>query len=89
MSKTQSKAKSKPVKKHLEPELKELGQRIRQLRKEMGYSSAEKFAIDHDLSRVSYTKCETGSNMTYMSLRRVLKIFGISVTEFFNEGFKK
>lgn len=80
---------AKRVKNNIEPELKELGQRIRQLRLAMGYSSAEKFAIDHKLSRVSYTKCETGANMTYMSLRRLLKIFNMSVSDFFNEGFKK
>jgi len=80
--------KGKQVKKHVEPELKELGARIRELRVAAGFSSAEKFAYANDLSRVSYTKCETGSNMTYMSLRKILKVHKITVQEFFNKGFK-
>ena len=75
--------KSHGVRKNAEPELIELGKRIRELRIARGYSSAEKFALDHKLSRVSYTKCETGANMTYISLRKLLKVFGISVQEFF------
>ncbi len=79
--------KSKRIKKNVEPELTELGKRIRELRLERGYTSAEKFAIDHKLSRVSYTKCETGSNLTYITLRRLLKVFKISIQEFFSKGF--
>lgn len=85
MKKTAAK---KRVKNNVEPELRELGRRIRQLRIDKGYSSAEKFAFDNHLSRVSYTKCETGVNMTYMSLRKLLKVFGISIQEFFSEGFQ-
>lgn len=81
-------AKRKHIKNAIEPELIELGQRIRQLRKEKGYTSAEKFAYEHNLSRTAYTKSEAGANMTYMSLRKLLDIFGVSVQEFF-EGFKK
>jgi DNA-binding XRE family transcriptional regulator len=80
--------KGKSIKKNVEPELKELGARIRELRIAAGYSSAEKFAYANDLSRVSYTKCETGSNMTYMSLRKLLKVHKISIQDFFNKGFK-
>ncbi|CAN5914040.1 hypothetical protein BH11BAC7_BH11BAC7_26550 [soil metagenome] len=80
-------AKGKRIKNNLEPELKELGQRIRQLRIKRGYTSAEKFALDNKLSRVSYTKSETGSNLTYISLRKLLKVFKITIQEFFNEGF--
>jgi transcriptional regulator with XRE-family HTH domain len=75
------------VKKAIEPELKELGQRIRQLRIAAGFTSAEKFANEHGLSRVSYTKAETGSNLTYISLRKLLKVFKISIQEFFSKGF--
>ncbi|MEO5643825.1 MAG: helix-turn-helix transcriptional regulator [Bacteroidia bacterium] len=81
-------AKSKPIKKNIEPELKELGKRIKQLRIERGYSSAEIFAYDNGLSRTSYTKCESGANMTYISLRRLLDIFDVSVQDFFSEGFE-
>ena len=80
--------KVKRIKKNIEPELRELGQRIRDLRIAKGYTSAEKFAIDHKLSRVSYTKSETGSNLTYMTIRRLLKVFKISIKDFFGEGFE-
>lgn len=80
-------AKGKRIKKNIEPELKELGQRLRQLRIERGFTSAEKFAVEHDLSRVAYTKAETGSNLTYITLRKLLKVFKISIQEFFSEGF--
>jgi hypothetical protein len=81
-------SRGKQIKKTVEPELRELGKHIRELRIKGGYSSAEKFAYQHNLSRTSYTKCETGANMTYMSLRKLLDIFGLSVQEFF-EDFKK
>lgn len=80
--------KAKGIKNNIEPELKELGQRLRQLRIERGFTSAEKFANEHGLSRVSYTKAETGSNLTYISLRKLLKVFKISIQEFFSAGFK-
>jgi transcriptional regulator with XRE-family HTH domain len=81
-------AKKTRIKKTVEPELVELGKRIKELRLARGYSSAEIFAYDHKLSRTSYTQCERGTNLTYMSLRRLLDIFDVSVQEFF-EGFKK
>jgi DNA-binding XRE family transcriptional regulator len=80
--------KSVQVKKQVEPELKELGARIRELRIKAGFTSAEKFAYAHDLSRVSYTKCETGSNLQYLNLRKIVKLHGLTMEEFFSKGFR-
>lgn len=70
-----------------DPILVELGQRIKALRVERGYASAEKFALDHNFSRVHYGRWEAGKkNITYKSLRLLADAFGISLSEFFSEG---
>lgn len=75
-------------KKTVDPELKELGNRIRALRIKAGYSSAEKFAVAHNISRNPYTRSEAGTNLTFKSLRKLLKIMGVSIKQFFDEGFE-
>jgi hypothetical protein len=47
-------------------ELMELGRRIRALRISKGYKSAEKFALDHNLSRVHYGRWEAGKKKHYI-----------------------
>lgn len=61
-----------------------IGKLIRQLRIEMGYSSAEIFAYEHNLNRVSYWRMEKGHNITMKSLLKVLDIHQISLSDFFN-----
>ncbi len=69
-----------------DPDLIKLGRRIRALRIKKGYKSAEKFALDHDLSRVHYGRWETGKkNITYKSLLTLAKAFKMSLSEFFSE----
>lgn len=63
----------------------EIGQRIKALRMEKGYTSAEIFAYEHDLNRVSYWRMEKGCNMTLNSLLRILDIHQISLQEFFKD----
>ena len=64
--------------------LEEIGERLRELRKDKGYSSAESFAYDHDLPRVHYWRMEKGKvNITLKSLLRILSIHGVTVEEFF------
>ena len=62
-----------------------IGAHIRSLRLRKGYSSAEIFAYEHNLNRVSYWRMEKGSNITLKSLIRILDIHGISLKEFFEE----
>lgn len=62
-----------------------IGEHIRSLRIEKGYSSAEIFAYEHDLNRVSYWRMEKGCNMTLRSLLNILDIHCLSLKEFFQE----
>lgn len=67
----------------LDPRLRAIGERIRQLRMERGYSSYETFAFDHGLPRVGYGRHEKGANLTMSSLLRILDIHGLTLQEFF------
>lgn len=73
----------KAAKEKNDSDLIKLGQRIRALRIDQGYKSAEKFALDHHLSRIHYGRWEAGkSNITYINLRVLAKAFKISLSEF-------
>lgn len=61
-----------------------IGKLIKQLRIEMGYSSAEIFAYEKNINRISYWRIEKGSNITLNSLLKILDIHQISLSEFFN-----
>lgn len=62
-----------------------IGAKIRDLRINSGYTSAEIFAYEHDLNRISYWRMEKGSNITMASLFRILDIHQITLSEFFKE----
>ena len=62
-----------------------IGNRIKDLRKSKGYTSAEIFAYDNNLSRVSYWRMEHGYNITMQSLLKILDIHNISLVEFFSD----
>jgi hypothetical protein len=66
-----------------------LGKRIKQLRKNAGYTSHETFAYDADVPRALYGKYEKGANITIASLNRILKAHKISFDDFFSEGFEE
>ena len=72
-----------------DPRLIDIGNRIKNLRIEKGYSSAEIFAYEHELNRVSYWRMERGSNLTLSSLLRILDIHKLSLQEFFGKEQKK
>lgn len=84
------KGKKQPPKKSLNPEdeLKKLGQRIKQLRIERGYTSYEYFAYDHNIPRAQFGRYEQGKDIRFTSLVRVIDAFGITIAEFFSEGFE-
>lgn len=87
MAKTKRKA-GISTKSKADADLVKLGKRIRSLRIEQGYKSAEKFALEHEFSRVHYGRWEAGQkNITFKSLKNLSKAFGISLSEFFLEGF--
>jgi transcriptional regulator with XRE-family HTH domain len=67
--------------------LAKLGERIRKLRIEEGYSNQEAFAYASDIPRAQYGRYEKGTNLTIVSLYRVLKRHQITFEEFFGDGF--
>ena len=72
---------------HAEDQVKKLGLRIRQLRKVAGYTSAETFANEKGFPRALYGKYENGKNIEFLTLIKLVNSFGISLKEFFDEGF--
>jgi len=67
--------------------LEKLGNRIRSLREQKGYSNYEKFAYEHNFSRAQYGRYEQGQNLSFKTLLRLLKAFDMTLTQFFSEGF--
>ncbi len=68
-------------------ELKKIGERIRQLRINRGYRSYEIFAYEHDIHRSQWGKYEKGANLNMATLVKITALLGVSVKEFFSEGF--
>ena len=68
--------------------LNRLGNRIRELRIEKGYSSQESFAYDAEIPRAQYGRYEKGENLTMLSLYKILKFHKLSFEDFFGVGFE-
>lgn len=68
-------------------ELKNLGRRIRDLREKQGYSSSEQFAFEHEIARTQFARYESGKDIRFTSLIKVINGFGMTLEEFFSEGF--
>lgn len=68
-------------------QLENLGKRLTALRKAKGYSNYEQFAFSNDINRSQYNRYENGEDLRLSSLLKVLKALGISLKEFFGEGF--
>lgn len=65
---------------------KKLGERIKQLRIQKGYTSYEYFAYEHNISRAQFGRYENGQDLRFSSLIRVVSALGMSVSEFFSEA---
>ena len=80
------KKESNPANSEFDPkvELRKIGDRLRQIRKEKGYSSPDKFAYEHGINRSQYGKYEAGTeDLRLSSLIKVLSKLGLSLNEFF------
>jgi transcriptional regulator with XRE-family HTH domain len=66
-----------------------LANRIKQLRKQAGYTSYEIFAYDHNITRSQWGRYERGEDIRFTSLVRICNMFRITLEEFFSEGFDK
>ncbi len=65
--------------------LEKIAKKIKQLRKDKGYTSFQAFAYDFELNRVQYWRIESGQNITLKTLIKVLEIHQISLGEFFKD----
>ena len=65
-----------------------LAERIKQLRKERGYSSQETFAYDNDYTLSYYSRIERGEDIRFTSLVKVCKALGVNLKAMFSEGFE-
>ncbi|MEO9851590.1 MAG: helix-turn-helix transcriptional regulator [Reichenbachiella sp.] len=68
-------------------EILKLANRIKSLRIQKGYSNYENFAYEHKIPRAQYGRYEKGEDLRYSSLLKVVQALGISLSEFFSEGF--
>lgn len=68
-------------------ELIQLGNRIKSLRIKQGYTNYENFAYEKDIPRAQYGRYEKGEDLRYSSLLKVIRAFGLTLEEFFSEGF--
>lgn len=64
-----------------------IGAKIKKMRMQAGYKSAEVFAVKHQLPRVQYWRMERGTNFTLKSLLGILDIHKVPLKKFF-EDFK-
>lgn len=67
--------------------LKQLGNRLKDLRIKKGYTNYEYFAFENNIGRAQYGKYETGGNIQFDTLVKLIKIHGLTLKDFFSEGF--
>lgn len=72
-----------------EKTLRLMGERIKGLRINAGFSSQEAFAYEAGIPRAQYGRYEAGTNITILSLNKIIKFHKISLEEFFSHGFEK
>lgn len=70
-------------KEEVDPRIKAVAEKLKQLRKDKGYKSYETFAWDNDLNRVQYHRMEKGENFTMKSLLKILDVHKLTLRDFF------
>lgn len=60
-----------------------IGNHIKQLRVAAGYTNAEKFAFENDITRSQYANWEKGQDMKISSILRIIAIHDLTLKEFF------
>ena len=85
--KGKSGSKKKPAELSAEEMLQRVGKRIKALRIKAGHTSYEYFAYEHDIPRAQFGRYEKGQDLRISSLVKVVNAFGMTMKEFFSEGF--
>jgi transcriptional regulator with XRE-family HTH domain len=62
--------------------------RLRELRKEAGHSAQLGFAYDNKFSVRRYGSWEKGADIKLTNINKICKALGITLKEFFGEGFE-
>ena len=65
--------------------IKRIGNRLKEVRKEAGYSAALDLAFEKELPAAQYARYEVGANMKVLSLLKALHALDISPAEFFKD----
>lgn len=78
----------KKEKKKTDPRIILIAERIKKLRIDAGYSNYEEFAWEHNIGRMQYWNMEKGSNITMITLFKIVDAHKITLSEFF-EGIKE
>ena len=68
-------------------QLENFGNRLKQIRKQKGYTNYEHFAYKHGFNRVQYGRYENGANISFKTLVKIIDAFDMTLEEFFAEGF--
>ena len=61
----------------------QVGQRLKELRKNAGYKSYEHIAYDLEMSRSAYWRLEKGNNFELKTLIKVCVLLNVSLEDFF------
>lgn len=64
-----------------------IGNRIKTLRIRAGHLNYEKFAYHNHIGRMLLRRAETGANLNVNNLLKIIKALGVTLPEFFEEGF--
>lgn len=70
-------------------QLEKIGNRLRKLRIEKGYTNYEQFAFQHDIARAQYGRYERGGDMRISTLIKVLNALDITLEDFFSIEVKE
>ena len=68
-----------------ESEYKAIASRLKEIRKERGYSNYEHVAYELGMSRSAYWKLESGVNFQLKTLMKVCTLFNVTLSEFFKD----
>lgn len=66
-----------------EPEYEAIALRLKELRKEKGYSNYEHIAFELGMSRSAYWRLESGVNFELKTLVKICKLLNVTLEEFF------
>lgn len=77
----------KAIDKKTDKHIQQLAARIRSIRKAQGYTNADFFAYENDITRSQYARYESGEDIRFSSLIKLIKAFKMTPADFFSKGF--